>query len=199
MLRLDSRGQSFSDILDESFTYSSGDELVEESGFTVDIDLPDGRLDSPQIVRTIVTVSPLDGTNDHFNVRLTSNHHSFSLGRSVTIRSINSFYFLQDKLKDLHPYVSAPSLPPRFLLFTYSHQDLCKLFAVFLQKVLSIREYLSNKTVHLLLQTNLTLNQIDLNIQGIRDDEVPSFPLKDTRNNMKIGFSDIFGSFEEQL
>ena len=99
MLRLDSRGQSFSDVLDESFTYSSGDELVEESGFTVDIDLPDGRLDSPQIVRTIVIVSPLDGTNDHFNVRLTSNHHSFSLGRSVTIRSINSFYFLQVNTK----------------------------------------------------------------------------------------------------
>ena len=99
MLRLDSRGQSFSDILDESFSYSSGDEGVEDAGFTVDIDLPDGRLDSPQISRTIVTVSPLDGTNDHFSVRLSSNHHSFSLGRSVTIRSINSFYFLQVQQK----------------------------------------------------------------------------------------------------
>ena len=116
MLRLDSRGQSFSDVLDESFTYSSGDELVEESGFTVDIDLPDGRLDSPQIVRTIVMVSPLDGTNDHFNVRLTSNHHSFSLGRSVTIRSINSFYFLQVNTK-LILLLIKPSYFPTFTTF----------------------------------------------------------------------------------
>ena len=103
MLRLDSRGQSFSDVLDESFCNASGDELVEDCGFTVDIDLPDGRLDSPQISRTIVIVSPLDRTNDHFNVRLSSNHHSFSLGRSVTIRSINSFYFLQvqNKIKSI--------------------------------------------------------------------------------------------------
>ena len=74
-----------------------------------------------------------------------------------------------------------------------SYQKQCEIYAQFLLQVLSIREYLSNKAVHLFLQTNLTLEKIRLNIEGVRDDDVPQFPIVDKRDNSKNGFSEIFG------
>jgi len=58
--------------------------------------------------------------------------------------------------------------------------------------VISTREHLSNRALHLFLQTNLSLEDIKLNIEGLRDDDVPDFPLVDKRNNSKGGFAEIF-------
>jgi len=195
MYRLDSTGDTLnstysSDVFEESF--GSSCEESEQLGFTTDIDIPDGRLSCPDIKRTILQVAPLEGASDHFTLRLVTNHHSFSLGRSVAIRTITSLYYLQNSLRDFHPYVKAPSLPPKFLFSFLSYQRQCEIFAKFLQEVLVKHEYLSNKAVHLFLQTNLTLEKIKLNIEGIRDDDVPNFPLVDKRNNKKVGFSEIF-------
>ena len=63
----------------------------------------------------------------------------------------------------------------------------------FTHELLSTREYLSSKALHLFLQTGLSIQKISLNIQGLRDDDVPSFPLVDKRNNSRNGFSQIFG------
>ena len=63
----------------------------------------------------------------------------------------------------------------------------------FTHELRSTREYLSSKALHLFLQTGLSIQKISLNIQGLRDDDVPSFPLVDKRNNSRNGFSQIFG------
>lgn len=200
MFRLDSTGQtldhsSSSNSLEESicsYCSSDADDCSEDVGCSIDVDIPDGRLSTPAFTKTMLQISPLDGTSDHYTIRLVTNHHSFSLGRSVSIRTINSLYFIQKSLKDLHPYVNIPSLPPKFIFSMFSSQKQCKIIAKFLQQVLSIREYLSNKAVHLFLQTNLTLEKIKLNIEGVRDDDVPAFPIVDKRDNLRNGFSEIF-------
>ena len=100
---------------------------------------------------------------------------------------------LQSQLSAHHPHLRVPGLPPRLLLHLLPRARQAASLATFLQQVLSTREYLSNKAVHLFLQTQLSLEKIKLNIEGLRDDDVPSFPLVDKRNNSKNGFSQIFG------
>jgi len=193
MDRLDSTGFSFSGSdcqLDES--YCSIDESLEDVGSTLDLELPDGRINSSGWCRVRLSVSPLLWQRDHFKVRLATNHYSFTLGRSVTIRTFKSFIYIQNSLRELSPYAAIPSLPSRFTFCLYSTQRQCELLAVFLREVISTREHLSNRALHLFLQTNLSLEDIKLNIQGLRDDDVPDFPLVDKRNNSKGGFAEIF-------
>ena len=106
MNRLDSAGCScsFSNLsqLDESYT--STDDWQEDVGTTLDLELPDGRL-NPVVSRVMVTVSPLD-LRDNFTVRLATNHYSFTLGRSVTIRAFTAFLYLEVRL-DTHSLLSS--------------------------------------------------------------------------------------------
>ena len=96
MNRLDSAGCSCSNLsqLDDSFT--STEDCQEEVGARLDLELPDGRLNSV-VSRVMVSVSPLDqaALRDDFTVRLATNHYSFTLGRSVTIRTFTAFLYLE--------------------------------------------------------------------------------------------------------
>ena len=67
---------------------------IEDVGVAVDIDIVDGRIDHPQS-RTMLCVEPVDEDGELICVRLETNHHSFSRGRSVTIRPFHRFYSLQ--------------------------------------------------------------------------------------------------------
>ena len=98
MLRLDSTGQSSASLLDESFSSGCEDGL-EDVGCCVSVDIVDERI-SPCDSRTVLSVSTLESKSDNFSIRLATNHHSFSLGRSVTIRTLNSLYFLQVNNED---------------------------------------------------------------------------------------------------
>ena len=60
-----------------------------------------------------------------------------------------------------------------------------------------MRELLSNKALHLFLQTQLSIEKIKENLEGKRDDEVlvaKSKIVKDDRNNTKEGFGGLFGN-----
>jgi len=203
MLRLDSTGVH--DSHDTSYSCSEAeDPAQEEAGVMLEVAIPDGRmevaysdLENMKVSRSLVSVSVLDTGNGEtqFSVRFASNHHSFSLARSVTIRNTEAFYFLQRCLSSMHPYRRVPALPPRLLLCLSSTQKQCDTLARWLQQVLSTPEYLSNKAVHLFLQTGLSVDKIRLNIEGLRDDDVPAFPIVDKRTNSRNGFSEIFGDF----
>ena len=214
MNRLDSAGWSSSNLSQLDDSYTSTDYWQEEVGARLDLELPDGRLGSnSEVSRVMVNVSPLDkAVWGEFTVRLATNHYSFTLGRSVTIRSFSAFLYLQvtrdtcwpcgvrhiedtlfqESLGELNPYVSRPSLPNRFLFRMFSPQRQCDVLAEFLADVITTREHLANRALHLFLQTSISLEDIKLNIKGLRNDEVPNFPLVDKRNNSRDGFSQIF-------
>ena len=100
MNRLDSAGSSFSSTslsqLDDSYC---SDDTLEEIGATLDLELPDGRINS-ETRRVVVSVFPVEGLKDQFTVRLATNHYSFTLGRSVAIRSFSSFLYIEVRLFD---------------------------------------------------------------------------------------------------
>ena len=69
--------------------------------------------------------------------------------------------------------------------------------ATFLAEVLTEKQLLSNKALHLFLQTQFPIERILENMEGKRDDEVvvaKSKIIKDDRNNAKEGFGSLFGS-----
>ena len=93
--RLDSAGYSSSNLSQLDDSYTSTEDWQEDVGTSLDLELPDGRLNSV-VSRVMLTVSPLDlALRDNFTVRLATNHYSFTLGRSVTIRSFTSFLYLE--------------------------------------------------------------------------------------------------------
>merc|ERR1719347_1323138 len=84
---------------------------IGEVGVSVDINIKDGRLNLPES-RTILRVEQVDDAGELFCVRLETNHHAFSRGKSVTIRPLHTFYSLQRLLTEQHLYTTSPSLPP---------------------------------------------------------------------------------------
>ena len=63
-------------------------------------------------------------------------------------------------------------------------------------QVLSLRELLSNKALHLYLQSRLSMEKIKLNVDGKRDDDVAlavTDIIRDERNIAREGFGVLFG------
>ena len=64
------------------------------------------------------------------------------------------------------------------------------------RQVLSLRELLSNKALHLYLQSRLSMEKIKLNVDGKRDDDVAlavTDIIRDERNIAREGFGVLFG------
>jgi len=199
MQRLDSTGycSSHDDSSCSGEEWDRGSE-DSEAGVILEVAIPDMRLETEagHCSRTVLSVSPLGEAGSVFTLRLATSHHSFSLKRSVATRSTEDFYQLQSWLSGHtghYPRLSVPSLPPRLMMTVFSRPRQAAVLARFTHELLSTREYLSSKALHLFLQTGLSIQRISLNIQGLRDDDVPSYPLVDKRNNSRNGFSQIFG------
>merc|ERR1712083_962009 len=161
----------------------------------VSIELEDGRLDVERSP-TEISVCPVEGERNLFYVRLKTNHYSFSIKNTCVVRSLESFYQLRSILKNCHSYLTVPSLPLQPTLWVSSYQSISSSLAVFLSQVLGLRELLSNKALHLYLQTRLSMENIRLNIEGKRDDDVALAAteiIKDDRNISREGFGDLFG------
>ena len=77
-----------------------------------------------------------------------------------------------------------------------SFKTISKILADFLADILRSKELLSNKAVHLFLQSQLSLEHIKDNVDGVRDDEVVETldkVLGDERRLQRDGFRDLFG------
>eukprot|EP00092_Neocalanus_flemingeri_P041088 GFUD01044745.1.p1 GENE.GFUD01044745.1~~GFUD01044745.1.p1 ORF type:complete len:183 (+),score=58.34 GFUD01044745.1:75-551(+) len=146
---------------------------------------------------TFISVCPVPGDSQMFYIRLQSSHYSFSSDRSCIIRSVRSFYQVRSILKSHHPYLTMPSLPMLPSLWICSYHTISLQLVTFLSTVVAERELLSNKALHLFLQTELSMEKIKDNLEGKRDDEVlvpKSKIVKDERNNTKEGFGALFGN-----
>jgi len=174
---------------EEEETYSS------QHGATVTLTLEDGRLDA-ELSPTTIRVSPVEGERNMFYVRLRTSHYSFSIKNTCVVRSLQSFYQLRAILKNCHNYLTIPSLPLHASTWVSSYQSISSSLADFLSQVLSLRELLSNKALHLYLQSRLSMEKIKLNVDGKRDDDVAlavSDIIRDERNIAREGFGVLFG------
>ena len=105
MQHLDSEGLASHDD-----SYSSAEDWdLEAEGVMLEVAIPDMRLEAEagHPSRTILEVSPLGEAGPVFTLRLATNHHSFSLGRSVATRTAEAFYHLQ---VTHHTHSSPPQL-----------------------------------------------------------------------------------------
>merc|ERR1711962_1337460 len=178
------------------------DVLDDGDGFEVLVDIKDGRtlgndeqndeVDSIEIVNpleecgkhnTRVCIRPLVGKRNEFTIDFSTGHYAFSCQRSQTVRSLESFYQLhtilkvrsghpQEILKACHLHAALPSLPMKPLMWVARPSSQAKELAVYLSQVVQDRQVLSNKALHLFLQTKLTMEAIRDNLEGLRDDEI---------------------------
>ena len=78
-------------------------------------------------------------------------------------------------------------------IYILSYPTISVHLATFLTRVLAEKQILSNKAIHLFLQTQLSMENLD----GKRDDEVIAGKhkaFKDDRKNAKDGFGALFGT-----
>merc|ERR1719242_819760 len=174
-----------------------GEELIDGEAAVMEVELTDGRLEAESATTSArLAVQQVEAEKHLVMVQLTSNHYAFSLKRSTVTRSVDSFYQLSSILKSHHPWLSVPSLPLRPSLwvssFKWRNQQLCS----WLASILASPQFLSSRALHLFLQTSHSINRIQENIEGRRDDQVvpdKEKVLGDTRNNNREGFRGVFG------
>jgi len=178
-------------------------------GVMVHVNIPDGRLCAEEIhrrSRTVLRVDPLDRTrpastkaiaagvgrlDPAFSIKLSTSHYAFSLKRSSTIRTLSSFYVLGGILKHQNPDASLPGLPSRPLIFLHSSTSQAEQLATWLTAVLTSRLQLSNRALHLFLQTQISMDRILENSEGVLDDQVVDSRWE--RPTSKDGFHTLFG------
>ena len=118
-----------------------------------------------------VRVAAVPGRRSLFSVHLSTDHHAFSLARSCSYRSLSSFYFLQRCLRAAQLPRSV-ALPLHPLLWLSSSSEQARTLTVFLAGVIRQPEMLGHKGLHLFLQTQLSEQEIQENLEGTRDDGV---------------------------
>jgi len=167
-----------------------------EHGATVPVQIVDGRLNSVAQA-SLVEVYPVPSDRSMYYVRLRTDHYSFSIRSSCVTRSPAMFYQFRSILRSHHPDLAIPRLPLQPALWVSSYQSVSLQLASFLAQLLTIKELLSSKALHLFLQSQLSMQTIKANMEGRRDDEVVvpiSDLVKDERNNTKEGFGGLFGA-----
>ncbi|KAL5009923.1 hypothetical protein ScPMuIL_012228 [Solemya velum] len=106
-----------------------------------------------------------DGRYTTYEIAIETTNRAFSLPKSVTRRRYSEFMWLRSKLKDHHPLLTPPKLPPRNLFTNRFSPDFLafrmKGLEKFLNDVLIERYYISDSTFHLFMQTDLSCKEIE--------------------------------------
>jgi len=124
---------------------------------------------------SLVSVEEVHGfTGPLYRLTLTTSHPSFLPYSTSTTRDIHSFFLLQKYLKVSHPMVTQPSLPYKPILWLSSPQKRVGLMAFYLSRLLTDSELLSDRILHLFLQTQLSTGILEKNMDGTRIDQVAS-------------------------
>lgn len=160
-----------SDFVRKNSTDKGVDILIEKEG------------DKSVRFECLVRVEPMEGDSSLYSVRLATNHESFKLKKSCTIRSFSSFYFLQRTLAKSHACISVPNLPPKPLLWVSNNKTKVQELATFISTVISNRGLIDSRVLHLFLQTQLSLDFIQENMDGKRSDQVSPEKVKGKENS----------------
>jgi len=99
-------------------------------------------------------------------IKIETNHWAFSQQHSEVRRRFSEFCWLRSKLLYHHPTKDASPLPPkRYLRATKFDpkviQERCNGLEIFLQRTLRSQLFLSDAALHLILQSDLTIQEIE--------------------------------------
>ncbi|XP_067139211.1 sorting nexin-10-like [Centruroides vittatus] len=135
--------------------------------------------DDPDLPRISTTVSVTDPVIHYsgdkrrcttYQIVLQSNDYCFSCSKSVVRRSFSEFLFLRRLLKQLHPTLNPPSLPSDSFFRDQFTEEFIEqrrqLLELFMLKILNESLYLSNKALHLFLQSHLSMKEIESIVSG---------------------------------
>jgi len=120
---------------------------------------------------TITTKEHIGWTSSFtsYLIRIETNHWAFSSQRSEIRRRFSEFCWLRSKLQHHHPNKIAPPLPAkRFFHMTKFDpkiiQERCLGLEKFLQRVMRSYVFLSDAALHLMLQSDLTMEEMELKL-----------------------------------
>uniref|UniRef100_A0A131XB97 Putative the phosphoinositide binding phox logy domain of sorting nexin 10 n=1 Tax=Hyalomma excavatum TaxID=257692 RepID=A0A131XB97_9ACAR len=111
-----------------------------------------------------------------YDISIETNNSSFNMSRSTVRRRYSEFVHLKSLLKELQPSLTPPRLPPKTLMKRFDDKFIESRRAgleSFLRDVLSEPLYLSNKSLHLFIQTSLSMKEIEDVVRGIEGSYIP--------------------------
>ncbi|XP_022670579.1 uncharacterized protein LOC111268958 isoform X2 [Varroa jacobsoni] len=112
-----------------------------------------------------------------YAIYIETNDSAFTMSRSMVRRRYSEFVVLRSILQEQHPSLTVPRLPGRTLLGKRFDQrfiqERCSGLQSFLKAIVEQPVYLSNKSLHLFLQTSLTMEQIQNVVNGCESFELP--------------------------
>ncbi|XP_077525074.1 uncharacterized protein LOC144136552 isoform X3 [Amblyomma americanum] len=115
-------------------------------------------------------------THTSYDISIETNNSSFTMSRSTVRRRFSEFIYLRNLLKEQQPSLTPPSLPSRTLLRRFDDKFIEERrsgLESFLRNVLTEPLYLSNKSLHLFIQTSLTMKEIEGVVKGTEDTYIP--------------------------
>lgn len=104
-----------------------------------------------------------------YDISIETNNSCFTMSRSTVRRRYSEFVHLKSLLKELQPSLTPPRLPSKTLMKRFDDKFIESRRAgleTFLRDVLTEPLYLSNKSLHLFIQTSLTMKEIEDVVKG---------------------------------
>uniref|UniRef100_L7M266 Putative the phosphoinositide binding phox logy domain of sorting nexin 10 n=1 Tax=Rhipicephalus pulchellus TaxID=72859 RepID=L7M266_RHIPC len=111
-----------------------------------------------------------------YDISIETNNSCFTMSRSTVRRRYSEFVHLKSLLKELQPSLTPPRLPSKTLLKRFDDKFIESRRAgleTFLRDVLTEPLYLSNKSLHLFIQTSLTMKEIEDVVRGTEGACIP--------------------------
>jgi len=112
-----------------------------------------------------------------YAIYIETNDSAFTMNKSMVRRRYSEFVALRAILQEQHPSLSVPKLPGRtFLGKRFDQpfiQDRCHALQQFLRTIVEQPVYLSNKSLHLFLQSSLPMDKVQNVVNGGESFELP--------------------------
>lgn len=160
---------------EDPHTLCSNPNITEELADTCssapgDIILYDSKTFLDVNVRNPITRYDKGDLHTTYDIAVETNNRSFTMPRSVVCRRYSEFHHLRNLLKEQQPCLKPPNLPPKTLLLKRFDIEFIenrrKGLETFLRRVLTEPLYLSDKSLHLFIQTSLTMDDIEDVVRG---------------------------------
>lgn len=112
-----------------------------------------------------------------YAIYIETNDTAFTMTKSMVRRRYSEFVKLRSILQEQHPSMAVPKLPGRtFLGKRFDQrfiQDRCHSLQLFLKTIVEQPVYLSNKSLHLFLQSSLPMDKVQNVVNGGESFELP--------------------------